>query len=321
MTRPRNRIALLGATSHIAKSLIARFVQQGGFDLHLYARSPEHVEAFLRTETPDTGNRCRVSGDFAQLSAHSYDAVINCIGVGTRRKLQGDYARYFTLTEEFDNLVLGYLAKRNPDAIYVSFSSGAVYGRAFSAPVTEDSPNCIRVNQVTPEDYYGIVRLNAEAKHRAFKDLNIVDLRIFSYFSRYIDLADGYFITDLMNSILNGTVLETNGINIVRDYIHPDDLFSMVLACLAADKANAAYDVISSEPVDKRQILKYFSSRYGLAYVVKNLASDDSPTGTKQLYYSENHNAEAVGYRARFTSMESLADGARHILHGREIAR
>lgn len=321
MNRHRKRIAILGATSHIAKSLIVRFFRRGGHELHLYARSPEQAELFLRTEIPDTGNHCRVSGDFTQLRAHAYDAVINCIGVGTRQKLRGDFTRYFTVTEKFDNMVLGYLSGHNPDALYISFSSGAVYGKSFSAPAREDSLNCIGVNQVTSEDFYSIARLNSEAKHRAFKDLNIVDIRIFSYFSRYIDLADGYFITEVINSILNKTILETSGTNFVRDYLHPDDLFSMVLACLDAGKTNAAFDVISAQPVKKQQILDYFSSTYGLVYVVKNLAPDDSPTGSKHLYFSENPNAEAVGYQARFTSMEALADGAAQILHGREISR
>ena len=117
-----------------------------------------------------------------------------------------------------------------------------------------------------PEDYYGIVRINAEAKHRAHRNLRIIDLRIFSYFSRYINLTDGYFITDVMEAILDNKVLVTDSTNIVRDYLHPEDLFSMIVKCVHAGKINQAIDVSSSRPVAKQEILDYFTSEYGLKY-------------------------------------------------------
>ena len=130
----------------------------------------------------------------------------------------------------------------------------------------EGSVNRLQVNHVIPEDYYGIVRINAEAKHRAHCNLRIIDLRIFSYFSRYINLTDGYFITDVMEAILSNKVLVTNSTNIVRDYLHPEDLFAMVVKCIHAGKINQAYDVNSSCPVAKQEILDYFASEYGLKY-------------------------------------------------------
>ena len=69
-----------------------------------------------------------------------------------------------------------------------------------------------------------------------------------------------------MESILNNTVLVTDSTNIVRDYLHPEDLFAMIVTCIHAGKINQALDVNSRSPVSKQEILDYFSSEYGLQY-------------------------------------------------------
>ncbi len=312
------KIAILGATSHIAKSLIGQFLKHGGFDLHLFARAPERVQAFL--ETLEGGkNQFNIKASFQAIIEQKYDVLINCVGVGTHNKLQGDYTRYFMVTEEFDNLALSYLNNQNPDALYISFSSGAVYGRSFSAPVTEDTANSIKVNHIVPEDYYAIARLNAEAKHRSWKERTIVDLRLFSYFSRYIDLTDGYFITDVMESILKNRVFITNDLNIVRDYVHPEDLFSLLLKCIEAGRLNASFDIGSAKPVEKKEILDYFSGRYGLRHEMKNSLRHASPTGLKNVYCSANTNATAIGFKPRYTSLETIIQESAFILRGKEV--
>ncbi|MEN6374035.1 MAG: NAD-dependent epimerase/dehydratase family protein [Smithella sp.] len=306
-------VAILGATSHIAKSLIAQFLAHGGFNLHLYARAPERMQAFL--ETLEGGKKTfEINRNFQAITQHAYDVLINCVGVGTHKKLQGDYTRYFKVTEEFDNLVLAYLINHNPDALYIRFSSGAVYGHSFSAPVTEDSVNSIMVNHITPQDYYGIAQLNAEAKHRAFKGLKIVDLRLFSYFSRFIDISEGYFITEVMDCILHHKILETDEMNIVRDYVDPDDLFTIILQCMQAGRINTALDVTSAKPVEKKEILDYFSENHGLRYEVLKSINNASPTGSKNTYCSDYRNAETIGFYPHYHSMETIIREAKYIL-------
>lgn len=309
-------IAILGATSHIAKGLIDNFLRSRDFSLHLYARAPEKVSDFLSSIGRTAGDDCHINGGYDSFSALTYDVVINCIGVGTLNKLQGDYTRYFTVTEEYDNLTIRYLTDTCPDALYISFSSGAVYGRGHSTPVDEDSLNRIAVNRTRPEDYYSIVRLYTEAKHRAFSGLKIVDLRLFSYFSRFIDLTDGYFMTDVMNSILDGQVLLTDSVNIVRDYLHPEDLFTMVIKCLATDKINAALDVFSTCPVEKKEILDFFSEEYGLKYELGQSLVSTGATGSKRVYFSKYDAASRIGYMPEFSSMDAIRSEAKYILSG-----
>lgn len=315
----KSKIAILGSTSHIAKGLINNFLQGGEFSLYLYTRSPEEVRSFLGAIGKSTENDCVIHEGYGNFIKCSHDVVINCVGVGTLSKLRGNYSEYFTITEEYDNLAIGYLCNSCPDALYISFSSGAVYGREFSAPAQENTVNSIRVNHVAAEDYYAIARLNSEAKHRSFKNLKIVDLRIFSYFSRFIDLTNGYFITEVMDCILNKKVLVTDKLNIVRDYVHPEDLFSIIRKCMDAGKINEAFDVASSKPVGKREMLDYFSSVYGLKYEIGRSLSHASPTGSKNIYCSNYNNAACIGYKPAFSSMDTIKQESKYILKPKSL--
>jgi nucleoside-diphosphate-sugar epimerase len=312
-------IAILGSTSHIAKGLIYQFLWSRGFKLHLFTRSPNRLRGFLGSVGKSTDHDYVIHEGYDDFIKCHYDVLINCVGVGTWNKHLGDFTAYFTVTEKYDNLAIRYLCDTTSAAIYISLSSGAIYGNGHSAPVKEDTLNPIRVNHMAPEDYYGIARLNAEAKHRAFHRLRIVDLRVFSYFSRFIDLTDGYFMTDLLDCILKKKVLVTDSVNMVRDYLHPEDLFSMILKCIHADEINAAFDVFSAKPVRKNQILNYFSSQYGLKYEIRESLIKKSATGSKSIYCSKYNGASQTGYIPKFTSMETLKEESKYILSKTDV--
>lgn len=311
----KTTIAILGSTSHIAKGLINNFLRNGDFSLHLYTKSPDKVRSFLVAIGKSPDEDCVIHEGYNNFLKSSYDIIINCVGVGTINKLRGNYTNYFTVTEEYDNLAIGYLRDICPDTLYISLSSGVVYGREFSAPVEENTTNRIPVNYVATEDYYAIARLNAEAKHRAFHNLKIVDLRIFSYFSRFIDLTDGYFITDVIDCVLNKRILKTNSVNIVRDYVHPKDLFSIVQKCMGVEKINTALDVISAKPAEKREILDYFSMAYGLRYEMNGTVRHVSATGSKNIYCSRYNNAAVIGYKPEFSSMDAIKEESKYIIN------
>jgi nucleoside-diphosphate-sugar epimerase len=313
-------IVIMGATSHIAKGLIDQFLRSGDFHLHLFTRSADRLQHFLDAIGKPRNVNYTICADYNLFSSFSHDVIINCVGVETRNKNNCDFTRYFTVTEEFDNMAIGYLQNRNSDALYISLSSGAVYGRGFSTPAEECSVNRLSVNHIVPEDYYGIARLNAEAKHRAHSNLRIIDLRIFSYFSRFINLTDGYFITDVMEAILDKKVLITDNINIVRDYLHPKDLSAIVMKCIVAGNLNLAFDVNSSRPVAKQEILDYFTSEYGLKYESRNCSENASATGAKSNYYSSSNRASQIGYVPQFSSLDTLKCEARYILSNNRTA-
>jgi nucleoside-diphosphate-sugar epimerase len=307
------KIAILGSTSHIAKGLISNFLREKSDGLCLYSRSSDKIVNFLGSVGKSPGVNCVVEEGYKNFAGNQHDVIINCVGAGTPKKLQDNYSDWFTVTEEYDNMVIAYLRK-NPDALYVNFSSGAVYGSGLVAPVSEDAGNSIRVNNISSENYYSIVRLNSETKHRSFGDLKIADVRVFAYFSRFIDLGSGYFMTDILNCILNKKVLETNTVNIVRDYVHPEDLFALIQKCMNSGKVNTAFDAISTKPVGKSQILDYFSAKYSLKYKMVDSLNHASPNGMTTVYCSNYNRAASIGYKPVFSSMDTIEQESEYIL-------
>jgi nucleoside-diphosphate-sugar epimerase len=242
-----------------------------------------------------------------------YDLVINCIGVGTLRRHRGDFRCYFTVPERFDNLVIEYL-KRKPETIYVSLGSGAIYGRDFSVPAALETRFSVPVNQILPHDYYSISRLYAEAKHRAYSELRICDLRVFSYFSRFQPLDDGYFISDLLRAVIRKQVFRTSPFDFVRDYLHPDDLFAAILQCRNRVFSPVAVDITSREPISKQEILDFFHINYGLRYELAKNAENKSATGEKSFYFSLNHPPAEFSYHPVFSSLETVRSESAKLL-------
>jgi len=306
-------VAILGATSHIAKGLIYRLGQDGNHDLFLYARSPERADAFLNTI--GLGRRFKAK-PFEEFAKGTHGAVINCVGIGDPGKLSDAGSSILEITETFDTLVLDYLT-RNPDTLYINFSSGAVYGTDFASPADDRSRATFAVNPTDPSAYYGIAKLHSEARHRTMKDHRIVDLRIFGYFSRFIDLDAKYLMSEIVTCILRGKEFVTGPEDIVRDYIDPEDLAALVKLCIAKRDLNDAFDVCSLHPARKFEILEKCSRLYRLKYTVKATRNIFSATGNKSNYYSTNGKVRTIGFVPRHTSLETCCQESKLIVDSR----
>ena len=298
------RVAILGATSHIAKGLIAQFLRTQSAQLVLFGRSAERIRAFL--ESAGCAGPAEIMQGYDEFDSGNYDVIINCVGAGSPRKLAADRSIWFTLTEEFDNLVLHYLRRKNPAALYINFSSGAIYGNSQGRPFREEDRLSLPINGLVPADYYTIARLNAEAKHRSMNNLNIVDLRIFAYFSRFADCSLGYFMTDVLQALLEKRELETRPWDLVRDYADPEDLFALIRLCMDRKELNTALDVYSAAPVGKFELLAEFERKFGLCYRLTAGTDQLVPNGEKTVYCSQMHRAADLGYQPRFTSLAGL---------------
>lgn len=227
----------------------------------------------------------------------NYSAIINCVGIGTPNKLKEIGSGIFRLTEYYDNLILDYLS--NYGGIYINFSSGIVNSHAGSL-----------------KHDYRIAKLYSEAKHRA-SNLNIIDIRIFAFFSRYIDLKAGFFITEIINCIKEEKEFITGDNNIVRDYIHPDDLFNLVNICINK-KINDHIDAYSLKPITKFEILNYFEATYGLKYRVIPGTAGGHASGTEDNYFSKNHKADLLGYKPKYSAMDSIIEESKVIIESRK---
>jgi len=294
-------VALLGATSHIAKGLITSWAHHQERELLLYARSPERVWEFL-------SQLGRFRAEVLPIDAFGNgkcDVVVNCVGIGAPQKLQDNVEDIFRITTAFDDMILDYLAT-HPQTLYVNLSSGATYGTDFSKPVDEHSPAQFAVNNLKPEEFYGIAKLHAEAKHRALSRLNIVDLRIFGYFSRYIDLNEKFLLSEIITCLKSRRKLATTPVDIWRDYLHPQDLTSLIDACIVHRPLNNAYDAYSGKAASKFEILKFFAEAYGLEYEIDESVQSVAATGQKNYYYPIGRKAQQIGYVPAFTTIEGL---------------
>lgn len=296
------RIAILGATSQIARDLIFSFTLGDEHELFLFARSPDKVVAWLASI--GWFGRHRVAG-FSDFSTQEFDAVINFVGVGDPKQLVEIGSAIFGITLRFDELVLDYLQKY-PSCRYIFLSSGTAYGSHFAEPATQHTLASFSLNDITPAEWYGVSKFHAECRHRALPEFAINDIRVFNYFSRSQDISARFLMSDVMRAIMEKTTLKTSPDAIVRDYVHASDFHRLVSVLLAAPANNTPVDCYSLAPIDKPTLLTAMHDRFGLRYEISNSTSALNATGIKPNYYSMNRRAADFGYEPTLTSLVGI---------------
>jgi len=296
-------IAILGATGHIAKNLIYYFKDEPDFTMYLFTRSIERTTKFVN----DIGMHNAIVNSYDEFYESNYSGIINCVGIGDQNRLKENPGEVFFVTEEIDLLVLSYLNKY-PTTCYINFSSGAIYGTEFSQPVQNSSVRYFAVNDISLSDYYGIAKINAEAKHRALKNFNIIDLRIFGFYSPYIELDRPYLLSEVVRALKSNQKFLTSSSNIVRDYIHPTDLFELVKLCLLQENLNTSFDVCSKKPVTKFDILEFFRINFNFEYEISTDNNITSITGNKDNYFSESRKTMEICFEPKYSSLDCISD-------------
>jgi nucleoside-diphosphate-sugar epimerase len=297
------QIAILGATSQIAKDLIVAFSKQDRHELILFARRPEAVTNWLTRV--DLQGRHSVK-DFAAFNIDEhFDALLNFVGVGDPAQAAAMGASIFDVTLKYDQLALSYL-EQHPLCHYIFLSSGAAYGANFEAPVDESTKAMISINNLQPQDWYAVAKLHAECRHRSLAHLPIIDIRVFNYFSHSQDMSARFLITDIVRAIRDKTLLKTSSDYIVRDFIHPSDFYKLVVALLASPASNAAVDCYSKAPIDKPALLAAMQDHFDLCYEVITTNASVNATGNKPHYYSLNTKAADFGYQPNLTSLDGI---------------
>jgi nucleoside-diphosphate-sugar epimerase len=303
-------IAILGATSQIAKDLIISFSVAADKHLHLFARSPDEVTKWLASV--DLSGYYPVD-DFSEFSKHEFDAVVNFVGVGNPAQALAMGNSIFEITLRFDEMVLDYL-QSHPNCRYLFLSSGAVYGATFNEPADQNTPAILAINNLAPHEWYGVAKLHAECRHRSYHELAIIDIRVFNYFSHTQDISARFLITDILRAIRDKTVLKTSSDYIVRDYLYSSDFYKLVSALLCAPATNAAVDCYSRAPVNKPDLLAAMKEKFGLKFEITEATVSVNATGSKPHYYSLNKRAADFGYQPGLTSLEGILLGAEKVL-------
>jgi nucleoside-diphosphate-sugar epimerase len=306
------RLAILGATSQIAKDLILSFAEKNNHELALFARRPDVVNQWLKSVGLAAHH---AATDFESFIMDDYfDAIINFVGVGNPAAAKSMGSSIIDITHEFDTLALNYL-KKNPDTRYIFLSSGVAYGSNFDEPVDETSNTKFPINKLTSHDWYGVAKMHAECRHRSLADLPIVDIRIFNFFSSNADIEDRFLVNDILRSIRDNKVFQTLKENIFRDYVGPKEFSHIIQKVLQAPNQNAVIDCFSLEPVDKISLLINMQSEFGLKYELVEQPTGIVATGHKLHYYSNSRKAsDLFGYIPEATSLDIVLQQSRHLL-------
>jgi nucleoside-diphosphate-sugar epimerase len=312
------RVAILGATSQIAKDLVQLFAERSSHELALYARRPDVVAQ--RMTRVGLAGRYAVA-DFAAFGPDEhFDAILNFVGVGDPARAAAMGATIFDVTLKYDELALDYV-RQHPDCRYLFLSSGAAYGSSFDEPVDENTKAVVPINNLKPQDWYGVAKLHAECRHRALAHLPIVDIRVFNYFSHTQDMEARFLITDAVRAIRDKTVLKTSRAYMLRDYLHSSDFFRLISTILTSPATNAALDCRSKAPVDKTNLLAALQKKFGLKYELVQADPAMNATGTKPHYYSLNKRAKDFLYHPRLTSLEGIEQELQIFFQGRNLLK
>jgi nucleoside-diphosphate-sugar epimerase len=304
------KIAILGATSQIARDLIVSFSAAEDTHLHLFARRPNEVTKWLAS----VGLTGRYPVDeFSGFARHEFETVINFVGVGNPAQAVAMGNSIFEVTLRFDEMVLDYL-QVHPACRYLFLSSGAAYGSNFNEPAKRDTPAIVAINDLASHEWYGVAKLHAECRHRTHPELPIIDIRVFNYFSRTQDISSRFLIADILRAIRDKAVLKTSPDYIMRDFLHPSDFYQLISSLLAAPATNMAVDCYSLAPIDKETLLKTMQEKFSLQYVITAATTAVNATGSKPHYYSLNKRAADFGYQPSLTSLEGILRETKSIL-------
>lgn len=307
------KIAILGATSYIAKDFIRTNAVHHNFELDLYGRNPEVLLNWLIQENLPSNFKVNAYSQFNKES--TYDAIINFIGVGNPADAKAMGSTIFSITAEYDKMALDYV-HHHPQTKYIFLSSGIAYGSNFAEPVDEYSNASLDLNNQIETDWYAKSKVYCELLHRSLRHLSIIDLRVFNYFSKHIDLTSRYLITDILRAVKNKEHFYTTTQNIWRDFLHPQDFYQLVSLILATGFLNDAFDCYSQAPIDKFSLLTAIKEQFNFAFSYTESSDFGiNATGLKKKYYSENYKAAFWGYKPQKTSLQCIIEEATSIIH------
>jgi nucleoside-diphosphate-sugar epimerase len=310
------KLAILGASSHIAKDLIASIAERSAYHCTLFVRTPGALDAELQEIAACEGFAVADYTSFDD--SCQFDAIVNFVGVGDPARAVQMGQAIFTVTEQYDNLALAYL-RSHPGCKYIYLSSGAAYGTNFAAPITEASTAVFPINALQPQHWYGAAKFQAECRHRALPDAAIVDVRVFSYFSHRQSCEARFFLSDILRALHAGSVLEVAPDDMLRDYLTPGDFMQLIDRILQAPACNVAVDCYSLAPVGKFELLAALGEQFDLKFSVAGEQARVNATGAKAHYYSHNRKAEHVfGYVPGDSSLSGVLHEIKQALHARD---
>ena len=278
------RISILGANSQIAKSLIPLFKKN--FLIDLYSRKKiifkdKNITTYKFNEFPQNKNIV---------------AVINCAGPGDP-KVHRNKKNIFKIFDTIDNNILRYI-EDNQKIKYINISTGVVL-------------NIKKMSNILTKNNFDYVntKLYLERKHRLLKNLKIYDLRIFGFFSRYISLNAGFFLSQVLKSLKNDKILLVDSVNNSRDYIGGYDLYKFIKKLINKNFSNSAFNLLSKKKASKFDILKFYKKKYKLKFIIYN-KKNSSKSNSKSLINSNIK--KSIHFKPKYDSFKLIKEETKH---------
>lgn len=297
------KIAIFGANSELGKDLILSFSNQKKYFLSLFCRNPSPLKNWLSINSLPIFFKAHDYSEFSR--DFKYDVIINFVGAGNPEKVRNLGKNIIKVTNDYDNIVVNYLNKHS-DTKYIFISSGAVYGESFEEAIKS---NTVNIKNIDPENWYALSKFNSELKHRELSNFNIIDVRVFNYFSHTQNLNSKFLITEIIKALKDNTIFKTSPDNIVRDYISSVDFYHLIQSIIDYKPINTAIDCYSKSPVSKFDLLSKLHKKYGLNFEIINESKYiKNKINLKKNYYSKNKFARKLGYSPINDSMSNLMD-------------
>jgi len=138
-------------------------------------------------------------------------------------------------------------AKKSGATKFMMVSSGGVYGKDFTRPVSEgDEPR--------PVTAYGIAKLEAE-RMAVDSGLHVLLPRCFAFVGRHLDRNAHFAIGNFIRDARAGSDIVINGDGTpMRSYLYADDLVEWLFAILERGESGRVYNVGSDKAISIRDL-------------------------------------------------------------------
>ena len=283
-----NKIAILGGSGQISKSIL-QFLKND-YEIQIYSR-----KSLLKNEKNISYFKLK---DF--LIDKNIIAIINCAGPGDPNI--HNKKNVYKIFNDLDNKIIKII-KKNLKIKYINISTGIVLDY-FSKNNFEKEKNS-----------YRLVKYKIEQKHRKLKKLKIYDLRVFGFFSEFIPLNSGFFLSTIINSIKKRKKLYVSSENNIRDYIGGEDLAIFIKYVINSNHSNRSFNLLSKKKVSKFQMLNYLKKHFKLNFLVdKKLSYSnklDSILGT-------NKKLKSRYFKPKYGSISLINKECNIILNGKK---
>lgn len=272
-------VLVFGASSQIARDTIDNnWLNEIACDrIVLFGRSVPQLESYYEHLIDSRRQvKCATYNDWFNYSNIFQPAIaLNFVGRGSPKSVSALDKEFLLQTDRLDRLLIDW-AEQSSERKYIYFSSGAVYGSLIGQQGVTFAD---LVSAIDTSDIYRKSKLNAEDNHSRSK-AKIIDLRIFCYCPKQWSAKSDFFVDQLISHIKSCDVMTIDPRDFKRDFCDYEAV-RQALQHLITRVDGGRYDISSSQPISKLELLKSLAIPFGLncfPEVMERLSRDSEPS-------------------------------------------